>query len=79
MYLFLHLDEDSVSVSSFGSKADLCETPIPSWVQLGVGVHVLCENDSNKSATVRFIGTTVFAPGNWVGVELDTYNGESSV
>jgi hypothetical protein len=36
----------------------------------------LVERDG-EVATIRFVGTTKFAPGIWIGVELDTANGKN--
>lgn len=41
---------------------------LPEWLTEGVYVTV----GSNKAGTVRYVGTTQFAEGVWVGVELDT-------
>lgn len=41
---------------------------LPDWLTEGAFVTV----GSNKAGTVRYVGTTQFAEGVWVGVELDT-------
>lgn len=41
---------------------------VPDWLTEGAHVTV----GSNKAGTVRYVGTTQFAEGVWVGVELDT-------
>lgn len=41
---------------------------LPGWLTEGASVSV----GSSKAGTVRYIGTTQFAEGMWVGVELDT-------
>ena len=64
---------------SFGSHADLHrlgESPIPSWVQIGEPVIVLFTRGGSKTGIVQYTGTTEFAAGNWVGVELDTPDGK---
>ena len=71
-------DEDSLSVCSFGSRADLNrlgEAPVPSWIQVAVPVQVLFSTGGSKTGTVQFIGQTEFASGNWIGVELDQAEG----
>lgn len=69
-----------MSICSFGSRADLHrlvgEAALPTWIQVGVPVTVLQSRGGSKSGTVQFLGTTEFAAGNWVGVELDTPDGE---
>ena len=39
-----------------------------------VGARVIA---GNKIGIVRFFGTTEFAPGDWVGVELSTPDGKN--
>ncbi|XP_053194615.1 kinesin-like protein KIF13B isoform X2 [Scomber japonicus] len=46
---------------------------LPEWLTEGVYVTV----GSNKAGTVRYVGTTQFAEGVWVGVELDTPVGKN--
>lgn len=68
-----------MSICSFGSRADLNrlgESPLPSWIKLGEPVLVLFSHGSSKPGIVQFIGCTEFAPGNWVGVELETADGQ---
>ena len=38
-------------------------------IKLSVGSRVMLADD--RAGTVRFIGATQFAPGEWIGVELD--------
>lgn len=42
-----------------------------------VGCRVLIK-DKNLEGVVKFIGTTLFAPGKWVGVELDEAKGKNN-
>ncbi|XP_037835818.1 kinesin-like protein KIF13B isoform X2 [Kryptolebias marmoratus] len=46
---------------------------LPDWLAEGACVTV----GSNKTGTVRYVGTTQFADGIWVGVELDTPVGKN--
>ncbi|KAK3087061.1 hypothetical protein FSP39_001131 [Pinctada imbricata] len=86
--LTLHLSDeeesicdDSASTCSFGSRADLDrlhESPVPSWVQIGESVMVASSRGgSNKTGVVQFVGNVEFAPGPWVGVELDLPEGKN--
>ena len=80
--LLLLTEGDDMSICSFGSRADLnklIEEPIPSWVQVGEPVIVLSSQGGQKSGTVIFIGNTEFASGNWVGVALDTPDGNTII
>ncbi len=81
-FFFCHSDnEDTMSMCSFGSRADLHrigDTPVPSWVQIGEPVIVLQSSGGSKNGTVQFIGTTEFAAGNWVGVSLETRDGNEN-
>lgn len=72
--------DDNMSECSFGSRADLdmiVDSPVPAWVQEGEGVVVLSTRGPSKTGVVRFMGTTSFAPGNWIGVELDQPEGKN--
>ncbi|XP_055998502.1 kinesin-like protein KIF13B isoform X3 [Ostrea edulis] len=73
-------NDDSVSVCSFGSRADLDrlqEVPVPSWVQIGESVMVQPSKGSKKTGVVQFVGNVEFAAGPWVGVELDLPEGKN--
>jgi hypothetical protein len=73
------LIEDSMSVCSFGSRADLdrlSEVPMPSWIQVGESVMVTTSKLASKmTGVVQFVGNVEFASGPWVGVELDLPEG----
>lgn len=44
---------------------------------LKVGSKVLVK-DKGLEGTVRFVGNTLFAPGKWIGVELDEAKGKNN-
>ncbi|XP_013871024.1 kinesin-like protein KIF13B isoform X2 [Austrofundulus limnaeus] len=50
-----------------------CDDVLPDWLADGASVTV----GSNKTGAVRYVGTTQFADGVWVGVELDTPVGKN--
>lgn len=62
-----------VSDASGGPDSDApsSSTSVPS---LAPGLRVLVQG---KPGTVRFVGTTSFAPGRWIGVELDEPQGKN--
>ena len=70
MLLFFLIDDtDSVqSPAAPDSHLDL-----PEWLVCGESVIL---RQSNYSGIIAFIGSTEFAPGLWIGVELDAPLGE---
>jgi dynactin 1 len=44
--------------------------------ELEVGTRVLVNNE--QTGTIRYLGSTSFQTGKWVGVELDEPNGKNS-
>ncbi|XP_067139830.1 kinesin-like protein KIF13A isoform X3 [Centruroides vittatus] len=70
--------DDSTSYSSsFDSRNDLqqaIEMSLPSWIILGESVMI---SPYNKLGVVAYIGPTEFAPGAWIGIELDTPTGKN--
>ena len=77
-------EEDTLSTYSFGSRADLTdhspygvrETPVPSWIQLGVACVVQLSTGP-QAGLVSYIGPTEFADGTWIGVSLETPVGKN--
>ena len=43
--------------------------------EVAVGCRVLVK-DKNLEGTVKYVGTTLFAPGKWIGIELDEPKGK---
>lgn len=77
------VDEGQLSDSQGGSREDLLSSfegddmnasSLDSLGDLKMG-QVICVGDK-KTGRIRYIGPTEFAPGVWIGVELDTPSGE---
>ena len=51
------------------------ESSLPDWMVVGESVQV---RPSNLSGLIRFVGSTDFAPGTWIGIELDTSQGKNN-
>lgn len=66
---------DDLLSSSYGSD-DFNVNSLDSLGDLKMG-QVICIGDK-KTGTIRYIGPTDFAPGVWIGVELDTPSGKES-
>lgn len=45
--------------------------------EVKVGCRVLVK-DKSLDGTIKFVGTTLFAPGKWIGVELDEAKGKNN-
>lgn len=45
--------------------------------ELKVGVRVVVK-EKNLVGLVKFAGTTLFAPGKWIGIELDEAKGKNN-
>ena len=50
------------------------EAGVPAWMRPGESVQV---RPSNISGVIAYVGATEFAPGTWVGLELDTSQGKN--
>ena len=71
-------EEDETSQCSFGSRADLhrlSDAPMPSWIHVGEPVIVAVSQGGTRSGHIQFVGQTEFASGTWIGVELDSADG----
>lgn len=64
-----------MSDKSCDSKPDLAriEAPLPEWVVVGESVLV---RPYSYSGVIAYVGSTEFAGGNWIGVELDAPTGK---
>ncbi|XP_011875550.1 PREDICTED: kinesin-like protein KIF13A isoform X1 [Vollenhovia emeryi] len=72
------IDADDVSdkSSAFGSRHDLTrvEAPLLDWIVVGESVLV---RPYSYSGVIAYVGPTEFAPGTWIGVELDAPTGKN--
>ncbi|XP_003384705.1 PREDICTED: dynactin subunit 1-like [Amphimedon queenslandica] len=62
-------------IDSGGLVATPTTSSPESWIRPGLRVLV---KDKNLEGTIRFFGNTEFAPGKWVGVELDDPKGKNN-
>ena len=62
-------------IDSGGLVATPTTSSPESWIRRGLRVLV---KDKNLEGTIRFFGNTEFAPGKWVGVELDDPKGKNN-
>lgn len=51
------------------------ESPLPDWVVVGESVLV---RPYSYSGVIAYVGPTEFAPGMWIGVELDAPTGKNA-
>lgn len=48
--------------------------PLPDWCEVGESIQI---RPYNYSGVVAYIGHTEFAPGTWIGVDLDVPMGKA--
>lgn len=54
----------------------MTETPPPDWVVVGESVQI---RPYNWYGVIAYVGPTEFAPGTWIGVDLDVPTGKKSM
>lgn len=59
--------------SQENTKSD--DLQLPAWMVVGESIQI---RPSNLSGVIAYVGLTEFAPGNWIGVELDTSQGKNN-
>ncbi|XP_054266606.1 kinesin-like protein KIF13A isoform X4 [Macrosteles quadrilineatus] len=67
------LSSDTHTEDESELKITTREEPIPEWVTTGESVLI---RPSNTSGVIAFVGPTQFAPGTWIGVDLDAPMGK---
>lgn len=50
--------------------------PLPDWCEVGESIQI---RPYNYSGVIAYIGHTDFAPGTWIGVELDVPMGKAFI
>jgi hypothetical protein len=68
---------NSIRLNSSNSSDSTLTSSAQSSPKINTKVLVL-RGDSSSQAVVRFIGETKFAPGKWIGVELDQPTGKNN-
>lgn len=69
------LTNGNESISSSGDEIEpVKEVALPEWVCLGESVQI---RPYNSTGVIAYIGPTSFAPGTWVGVDLDAPIGKN--
>ncbi|XP_033234797.1 kinesin-like protein KIF13A isoform X2 [Drosophila pseudoobscura] len=74
--LAAHMDPSIMSSSTEveDDGKDVVHLTLPDWIVVGESVLI---RPSNASGVIRYVGTTHFQAGAWVGVELDTPTGKN--
>ncbi|KAH8290625.1 hypothetical protein KR054_004633, partial [Drosophila jambulina] len=73
--LAAYLDSSIMSSSTeVDDESKDLEVVLPDWIVVGESVLI---RPYNTSGVIRFVGTTEFQPGAWIGVELDTPTGKN--
>ncbi|XP_020799022.1 kinesin-like protein KIF13A isoform X3 [Drosophila serrata] len=73
--LAAYLDSSIMSSSTeVDDESKDVEVVLPDWIVVGESVLI---RPYNTSGVIRFVGTTEFQPGAWIGVELDTPTGKN--
>ena len=70
-------DNRNISTESLDDteQSDKVNDDLPDWMKVGESVQVKL---SNLSGVIAYVGTTQFANGTWVGLELDTSQGKNN-
>ncbi|KAM6915006.1 kinesin-like protein KIF13B [Xenentodon cancila] len=71
--LNLSVPVESLEIISDSEEGDAAPAVLPDWLKVGEFVTM----GANKSGVVRYVGSTEFAEGTWVGVELEVPAGKN--